>query len=52
MPAALATLARRGVTAIAINGGDGTVARVLTHLLEDTPFKQLPLIVLLSYNFV
>jgi diacylglycerol kinase (ATP) len=47
VPAALTALARRGVGVIAINGGDGTVARVLTHLLEDAPFERLPLIALL-----
>ena len=47
VPAALSVLADRGVAVIAINGGDGTVARVLTHLLEDAPFEQLPLIALL-----
>ena len=47
VPAALSLLADRGVAVIAINGGDGTVARVLTHLLEDAPFQRLPLIALL-----
>jgi diacylglycerol kinase (ATP) len=47
IPAALATLAERSVAVLAINGGDGTVARVLTHLLEDAPFERLPLIALL-----
>ena len=47
VPAALSVLADRGVAVIAINGGDGTVARVLTHLLEDAPFQRLPLIALL-----
>ncbi len=47
IPAALSTLANRSVAVLAINGGDGTVARVLTHLLEDAPFERLPLIALL-----
>jgi diacylglycerol kinase (ATP) len=47
VPAAVATLAAKGVAVLAINGGDGTVARVLTHLLEDAPFETLPLIALL-----
>jgi hypothetical protein len=47
VPAALTTLAKRSVAVLAINGGDGTVARVLTHLLEDAPFERLPLIALL-----
>jgi len=47
IPAALSMLAERSVEVLAINGGDGTVARVLTHLLEDAPFERLPLIALL-----
>ena len=47
VPAVLSVLADRDVAVIAINGGDGTVARVLTHLLEDAPFERLPLIALL-----
>jgi diacylglycerol kinase (ATP) len=47
IPAALSMLAERSVAVLAINGGDGTVARVLTHLLEDAPFERLPLIALL-----
>jgi len=47
IPAALSMLAEHSVAVLAINGGDGTVARVLTHLLEDAPFERLPLIALL-----
>jgi diacylglycerol kinase (ATP) len=47
IPTALSLLAERSVEVLAINGGDGTVARVLTHLLEDAPFERLPLIALL-----
>jgi diacylglycerol kinase (ATP) len=47
VPAALSTLAERSEAVLAINGGDGTVARVLTHLLEYAPFERLPLIALL-----
>jgi diacylglycerol kinase (ATP) len=47
IPTALTMLADRSVEVLAINGGDGTVARVLTHLLEDAPFEHLPLIALL-----
>ena len=47
IPAALASLANQGVPVLAINGGDGTVAQVLTHMLRAGPFEQLPLIVLL-----
>jgi diacylglycerol kinase (ATP) len=47
IPAALSMLAERSVAVLAINGGDGTVARILTHLLKDAPFEHLPLIALL-----
>jgi hypothetical protein len=47
VPAVLSALANRSVAVLAINGGDGTVARILTHLLEDTPFERPPLIALL-----
>lgn len=45
--AVLAEFAQAGVTAVAINGGDGTVAQVLTELLERSPFERLPLVILL-----
>ena len=47
VPAALQELADRSVGIVAINGGDGTAARILTHLLQDSPFDRLPDIVLL-----
>jgi hypothetical protein len=47
IPAALQELADRSVEVVAINGGDGTVARILTHLLQDTPFPRLPQVALL-----
>ena len=47
LPVAMAALANQSVEVLAINGGDGTVARVLTHLLEHSPFERLPLIALL-----
>jgi diacylglycerol kinase (ATP) len=47
IPAALASLAQHGVSVLAINGGDGTVAQVLTRLLQDGPFERLPLLALL-----
>jgi hypothetical protein len=47
LPVAMAALANQSVEILAINGGDGTVARVLTHLLEHSPFERLPLLALL-----
>lgn len=47
VPAALSELADKSVGILAINGGDGTVARVLGCLLEDAPFDPLPIVVLL-----
>ncbi len=44
---ALEQFAAAGVNVLAINGGDGTVARVLTQLLSMRPFSQMPSIVLL-----
>ena len=43
----LADLAAAGVNVLAICGGDGTVSRVLTFLLEDRPFDPLPLVAIL-----
>jgi hypothetical protein len=44
---ALAEFARRGVDVLAINGGDGTVARVLGEVLEHQPFPgRLPVALL------
>lgn len=43
VPEALADLARQGVDVLAVNGGDGTLLRVLTELLEeDSPFEDGP----------
>ena len=47
VPAALAELADKSVGILAINGGDGTVARVLGCLLQDAPFDRLPVVALL-----
>jgi diacylglycerol kinase family enzyme len=47
IPAALQELAGQGVGVLGINGGDGTIARVLTDLLLNSPFEQQPLVVLL-----
>lgn len=44
---ALQQFATAGVNVLAINGGDGTVARVLTELVNRQPFSQMPSIVLL-----
>ncbi len=43
----LETFARLGVNTLAINGGDGTGAHVLSALLSQLPFPQTPAIVLL-----
>ena len=44
---ALSELAARGITVLAINGGDGTVSGVLGNLLESGLFATPPLIALL-----
>jgi hypothetical protein len=44
---ALREFAADGVGVLAINGGDGTTARVLTELIERRPFARLPAVVLL-----
>lgn len=44
---ALRSFAGNGVTVLAINGGDGTTARVFAELLEQGPFQQLPAVILL-----
>lgn len=43
----LAELAVESVNVLAISGGDGTVSRVLTHLLDEMPFEKMPLIAIL-----
>lgn len=45
--AGLAELATRPVDILAISGGDGTVSRVLTHLIDEAPFAKMPLIAIL-----
>ena len=40
-------LAQREVGLLVVNGGDGTVQRVLTALLEARPFARLPLLAIL-----
>lgn len=47
LPTVLAELAGKSVGILAVNGGDGTVARILGCLLEDRPFEHLPFVVLL-----
>lgn len=47
LPDVLASFAAQKVDIIAINGGDGTVAEVFTHLLENSPFEHLPVVALL-----
>jgi diacylglycerol kinase (ATP) len=45
---ALLDLARQEVAILLINGGDGTVQRVLTRLLEDRPFERMPYLAVLA----
>ena len=44
VPEALACLARQGVTLLAVDGGDGTLQRVLTEVLAGSTFDPLPAI--------
>ncbi len=44
----LTELARREVGLLVVNGGDGTVQRVLTELLETRPFEHLPPVAILA----
>ena len=43
----LTELASQEVGLLVVNGGDGTVQRVLTELLEARPFERLPLLAIL-----
>jgi diacylglycerol kinase family enzyme len=43
----LSELADRSVNVLAIGGGDGTVSRVLTHLLVEKPFETMPVLAIL-----
>ncbi|MFQ5633765.1 MAG: diacylglycerol/lipid kinase family protein [Gammaproteobacteria bacterium] len=47
VPGMLAEFAAMSVNVLAISGGDGTVSRVLTHLLEERPFAAPPCIAVL-----
>ena len=44
VPGALSELARQGVNIVAVNGGDGTLQHVLTHILDSTIFPSVPAI--------
>jgi len=44
---ALGELAAREIDVLAINGGDGTTAKVLGHVAHDAPFRRPPPVVLL-----
>ncbi len=44
----LADLARQEVGLLVVAGGDGTVQRVLTELLENRPFEHLPPVAILA----
>ena len=48
VPEALTCLARQGVTLLAVDGGDGTLQRVLTEVLAGSIFESLPAIAPLS----
>ena len=45
---ALTHFARQGVNLLAVNGGDGTVQAVLTHLFNHNPFQSMPLLAVLQ----
>ena len=45
---ALRQFARRDVNLLAVNGGDGTVQAVLTHLFHHQPFQSMPLLTVLQ----
>ncbi len=47
IPAVLAEFGSRPIDVLAINGGDGTIARILTELLVQRPFATLPRLALL-----
>ncbi len=47
IPQALHDFARQDANVLAINGGDGTTARVFTELFEQQPFTSLPSVILL-----
>jgi len=47
VPSALKMFADARVALVAVNGGDGTIQAVLSHLHHDTPFASLPLLAIL-----
>ena len=47
IPLALQEFAQQGVNILAVNGGDGTTARVFSELLEQGPVARLPSVILL-----
>ena len=47
LPGVLAGFASQPIDVLAVNGGDGTIARILTELLLQKPFPTLPRLVLL-----
>jgi diacylglycerol kinase (ATP) len=50
LPAMLAHMAGRGIDALAISSGDGTVHAIQTELAERRPFERLPKLVLLPHG--
>ena len=44
----LMQFAQQDVNLLAVNGGDGTVQAVLTHLFQQQPFERLPLLAVLQ----
>ena len=48
MMEALTHFARRDVNLLAVNGGDGTVQAILTHLFNRKPFQSMPLLAVLQ----
>jgi diacylglycerol kinase family enzyme len=44
----LTYFARQDVNLLAVNGGDGTVQAVLTHLFNQRPFRSVPLLAVLQ----
>jgi len=47
IPLALQEFAQQGVNVLAVNGGDGTTARVFSELIEQRPFARSPSVILL-----
>ena len=44
VPDALADLGRRDVDLLVVNGGDGTLQHALTEILQNQPFRRIPMI--------